>query len=176
MKRQKLQKLHSDFPINHLISKKKAAMRAAIGRTWSGMQYYTRAEDEKTLRYIRHKQEYSRVGGEQLWEEMEQQKVLMYRRSLSMRFRFQRKIMKSLESDKFLTEEERSFLRESHKSEGRRGKAGNQKTRAESSIRGRFTRGQKTKRQLSIKSILGWLGTSCGRTWKTRRLWRAGLH
>ena len=109
------------------------------------MQYYTRAEDEKTLRYIRHKQEYSRVGGEQLWEEMEQQKVLMYRRSLSMRFRFQRKIMKSLESDKFLTEEERSFLRESHKSEGRRGKAGNQKTRAESSIRGRFTRGQKTK-------------------------------
>ena len=80
------------------------------------------------------------------------------------------------ESDKFLTEEERSFLRESHKSEGRRGKAGNQKTRAESSIRGRFTRGQKTKRQLSIKSILGWLGTSCGRTWKTRRLWRAGLH
>ena len=147
-------------------------MRAAIGRTWSGMQYYTRAEDEKTLRYIRHKQECSRVGGEQLWEEMEQQKVLMDRRSLSMRFRFQRKIMKSLESDKFLTEEERSFLRESHKSEGQRGKDRSWKPED----RGRFTRGQKTKRQLSIKSILGWLGTSCGRTWKTRRLWRAGLH
>ena len=39
-------------------------------------QIYTRAEDKKILRYIIANQEYSRVAGDQLWQKMEEQKVV----------------------------------------------------------------------------------------------------
>ena len=90
----------------------KAASMAATGKAWSRTEYYSNAEDRKILEYIVREQSYSRVKGDNLWQDMEKQKVLENRSWLGMRKRFQKSIMKKLESYDFLSEEQRAYLRE----------------------------------------------------------------
>ena len=90
----------------------KAASMAATGKAWSRTEYYSNAEDRKILEYIVREQSYSRVKGDNLWQDMEKQKVLENRSWLGMRKRFQKSIMKKLESYDFLSEEQRVYLRE----------------------------------------------------------------
>ena len=56
--------------------KAKAAKVEATGRTVP-LQRYTPADDEAILSYIITNGEYSKVGGYQLWEKMEEEKVIL---------------------------------------------------------------------------------------------------
>ena len=63
------------------------------------------------LRYVTNNN-YYRVGGDTLWQEMEEEKVLVGRSWMSMKEHFLKNIMKHLGSFSFLSEQQRSFLRE----------------------------------------------------------------
>ena len=66
----------------------------------------------KSLNTLHESNHRSRVKGDNLWQDMEKQKVLENRSWLGMRKRFQKSIMKKLESYDFLSEEQRAYLRE----------------------------------------------------------------
>ena len=90
----------------------KAARLAATGRTWSNLQYYTRDEDEEILEYIVDKLQFYRVRGDALFKEMVAEKVVEGRNWKSLQNRFRNQIMDHLEIYSFLTDQQRTFLRE----------------------------------------------------------------
>ena len=92
--------------------KAKAARLAATGRTWSNLQYYTRDEDEEILEYIVDKLQFYRVGGDALFKEMAAEKVAEGRNWKSLQNCFRRHIMDHLDTYSFLTDQQRTFLRE----------------------------------------------------------------
>ena len=96
--------------------KAKAATVEATGRTvpW---QQYTISDDKAILSYIINNQEYSKVGGNQLWEKMEEEKVVKGRSWLSMQARFQKRIMKNICSYD-LTPQQISLFTEKEPEEG----------------------------------------------------------
>ena len=55
--------------------KAKAEMLKKTGRSWPHLSYSS-AEDEEMLEYIVDKQQYSRVGGDELFKEMAAEKIV----------------------------------------------------------------------------------------------------
>ena len=88
--------------------KAKAAKVESTGRTVP-KQRYSPSDDKAILSYIINNQEYSKVRGNQLWETMEEQKVVKGRGFMSLQGRFQDHIMKNLNSYG-LTDEQISFF------------------------------------------------------------------
>ena len=80
----------------------------ASSRRWG----YTSEEEERMLRYITSKNEYYRVGSDALWQQMKEEKVLESRSWPSMKEHFNKIIMSNLGEFPFLSDQERSFLRE----------------------------------------------------------------
>ena len=91
--------------------KAKAKRLEKTGRTWPHLPYST-AEDEEILEYIVDEQQYSRVGGHELFKEMVAQKVVDGRSWVSLRDRFRCHIRKNLQTYSILTDDQRTFLRE----------------------------------------------------------------
>ena len=91
--------------------KAKAKRLEKTGRTWPHLPYST-AEDEEILEYIVDEQQYSRVGGHELFKEMAAQKVVDGRSWGSLRLRFRCHIKKNLQTYSILTDDQRTFLRE----------------------------------------------------------------
>ena len=90
----------------------------ASSRRWG----YTGGEEETMLTYIISNKEYYRVGGNDLWQEMKEKKILEGRSWRSMKDHFLTIVMTKLEGFPFLTEEQRSFLRERTVVKDREGK------------------------------------------------------
>ena len=80
----------------------------ASSRRWG----YTTEEEERILRYIVSKSEYYRVGSIALWQQMKEENLLEGRSWQSMRNHFREIIMSKLNAFPFLSEQDRSFLRE----------------------------------------------------------------
>ena len=91
--------------------KAKAERLEKTGRTWPYLPYSS-AEDEEILEYIVDKQQYSRVGGEALFKEMATEKVVEGRNWESLQNRFRCHIKNNLQLYSFLTNDQRTFLRE----------------------------------------------------------------
>ena len=72
---------------------------------------YSRSDDEAILKHILKNEDYSRVGGRQLWIEMEQLEVVGGRSWQSLKEHFRKAIMRNIRSYRFLTKEQRSSLK-----------------------------------------------------------------
>ena len=82
--------------------------KTASDQAGSSRRPFTRSEDEAILRHILTNEDYSRVGGNKMWTEME--KVVGGRSWQSLKERFRKKIMGNLRSFSFLTKEQRLSL------------------------------------------------------------------
>ena len=91
--------------------KTKAERLEKTGRTWPHLSYSS-AEDDEMLEYIVDKQQYSRVGGDELFKEMAAEKIVEGRDWVSLRNRFNYHIKKNLQAYSILTDDQRTFLRE----------------------------------------------------------------
>ena len=82
--------------------------KTASDQAGSSRRPFTRSEDEAILRHILTNEDYSRVGGNKMWTEMET--VVGGRSWQSLKERFRKKIMGNLRSFSFLTKEQRLSL------------------------------------------------------------------
>ena len=71
---------------------------------------YSRSDDEAILKHILKNKDYSRVGGRQLWIEMEELEVVSGRSWQSLKEHFRKVIMRNIRSYRFLTKKQRSSL------------------------------------------------------------------
>ena len=76
----------------------------------TGHSRYKTSDDEAIIKHIVENLDYERVGGNQLWIEMERGEVVSGRSWQSLKERFKKVIMRNLSSFRFLTKEQRSSL------------------------------------------------------------------
>ena len=117
---------------------KLATRKTATDQAGSSRRPYTRSEDEAILRHILTNEDYSRVGGNKMWTEMET--VVGGRSWQSLKERFRKKIMGNLRSFSFLTKEQRLSLKTRETFDVMEGQSGMQ-------MRRRSTRWRTSKRQ-----------------------------
>ena len=79
-------------------------------QTGSSRRPYSRSDDKAILNHLVNNQEYARVGGRQLWVEMEGLGVVSGRSWQSLKEHFRRSIMPNIRSFRFLTKQQRSSL------------------------------------------------------------------
>ena len=90
---------------------KGVAGKGATEETAPSRRPYSRSDDEAILKHILKNEDYSRVGGRQLWVEMEQLEVVGGRSWQSLKEHFRKVIMRNIRSYRFLTKEQRSSLK-----------------------------------------------------------------
>ena len=94
----------------------KLAKLESTGQT-EPFQKFSTSEDKAILSYISDNQEWSKVGGSQLWKKMEEIGVVRGRSWQSIQRRFQRRIIKNICSYDFLSKEQIDLFREKEKGE-----------------------------------------------------------
>ena len=90
---------------------KDVAGKGATEETVPSRRPYSRSDDEAILKHLVKNKDYSRVGGRQLWVEMEQLEVVGGRSWQSLKEHFRKAIMWNIRSYRFLTKEQRSSLK-----------------------------------------------------------------
>ena len=89
---------------------KGVAGKGATEQSWPSRSPYSRSDDEAILKHILKNEDYSRVGGRQLWIEMEELEVVSDRSWQSLKEHFRKVIMRNIRSYRFLTKKQRSSL------------------------------------------------------------------
>ena len=94
----------------------KLAKLESTGQT-EPFQKFSTSEDKAILSYISDNQEWSKVGGSQLWKKMSELGVVRGRSWQSIQRRFQRRIIKNICSYDFLSKDQIDLFREKEKGE-----------------------------------------------------------